>query len=479
MVAQLERKLASVRELSYNFGFRDVPETGPISISWQGQVPPWLQGALFRNGPGRYNRGSQSVDHWFDGLALLHSLRLSESEVVYRSRFLRTRDFRQAVQTGRIDSPGFACDPCRDLFRKIASAFVFDATDNANVNVIKHGERYLALTELPLPIEFEPGSLKTLGPSPYSDALGDGSTTAHPHCHKGRLLNQVLHFSARPTHRFYQHAAGQSREEFARLQVENVCYVHSFGMSRRWMVLVRGPFQVKPLALLLRDRPFIENFRWKPEDGTRFHLLSRPGLPKTTVTLKGEPFFHFHHINSVDQPDGSVLVDLIGYEDASVIERLRLPQLARGEGLVYGRPRRYRCDPRSGKVERLWESQHILELPSFCYRQSNARPYRYVYGMSALDESLFFDRVIKLDVETDQALYWHEPYCYPGEPVFVAAPEPTSEDDGVLLTLVLAGERARSFLLVLDARDLSEMARAEIPQAVPHGFHGFFERSFP
>ncbi len=464
-------------DLSYNEGFRDVPETESTHLEWKGSPPPWLGGILYRNGPGRFDRGAQSVDHWFDGLALLHALTLDPTGVRYRSHFLRTRDYRQATQTGRIDSPGFACDPCRDLFRKVSSAFVFDATDNANVNVVKHGEQYLALTEIPLPIEFDPSSLRTLGPRPYCDALGEGGTTAHPHYHDGLLLNQVLKFGPKPTHRFYQQAPGQPRQEFARVSVEDVSYVHSFGMSWRWMVLVRGPFQVKPLTLLLRDRPFIENFRWLPEEGTRFHLLPRPGHSSEPIALKAEPFFHFHHINSQDTEDGAVLVDLVGYEDASVIEMLRLPALARGDGLAYGRPRRYRCDLRRQKVERVLDSRHILELPSFNYRASNSRPYRYVYGMSALPESLFFDRVIKLEMETDHALYWHEPQCFPGEPVFVQAPEPETEDDGVLLCLVLSGERARSFLLVLEAKELRELARAELPQPVPHGFHGFFEPS--
>jgi torulene dioxygenase len=42
----------------------------------------------------------------------------------------------------------------------------------------------------------------------------------------------------------------------------------------------------------------------------------------------------------------------------------------------------------------------------------------------------------------------------------------------VLLTVVLDGRAKRSYLLVLDARDLSEVARAEMETAVGLGFHG-------
>lgn len=467
--------------MSYNAGFQDVPETEAVRLSWSRGAPPsWLSGTLFRNGPGRWGRGQVKVSHWFDGLALLHALTVSPDSVDYRSHYVRSREYRQSVQTGRIDAPGFACDPCRDLFRKVASLFFLDATDNPNINVIKQGQRYVALTELPVAVEFDPTTLRTVGPLAYRDRLPDGATTAHPHQEDGLLLNQVLEYSAAPVHRFYhQRQWEEPRREFARIKVRgDVSYVHSFGLSHDWAILACCPFQVAPLQLLLRDRPFIENFRWKPEAGTRFYLASKPGLPPRRHELKGEAFFAFHHVNSVDCGDGSVLIDLIGYDDARIIEQLRLARLAQDQGIDFGRFRRYRFDPSARRVDRVLQSRHVLELPGISYKRYNTRPYRFVYGISAeAGSSLFYDRLIKLEVETDQGTYWHEPDTFPGEPVFVAAPEGEDEDDGLLLSLVLAGAEQRSFLLVLDARDMKEVARAELPVAVPHGFHGFFERA--
>ena len=90
-------------------------------------------------------------------------------------------------------------------------------------------------------------------------------------------------------------------------------------------------------------------------------------------------------------------------------------------------------------------------------------------------ESLFYDRLTKLDVRTDEARVWSEPDTFPGEPIFVPAPDRTEEDAGVLLSVVLSGSKERSFLLVLDAQTMTEQARAWLPVAVPHGFHGLFE----
>jgi carotenoid cleavage dioxygenase-like enzyme len=43
--------------------------------------------------------------------------------------------------------------------------------------------------------------------------------------------------------------------------------------------------------------------------------------------------------------------------------------------------------------------------------------------------------------------------------------------------LVLDGRRDTSFLLVLDAASLEELARAEAPHPIPFGFHGQFARA--
>ena len=47
----------------------------------------------------------------------------------------------------------------------------------------------------------------------------------------------------------------------------------------------------------------------------------------------------------------------------------------------------------------------------------------------------------------------------------------------MLLSIVFDSSTGGSFLLVLDASDLSELARAEAPHHIPFGFHGQFARA--
>jgi carotenoid cleavage dioxygenase-like enzyme len=135
---------------------------------------------------------------------------------------------------------------------------------------------------------------------------------------------------------------------------------------------------------------------------------------------------------------------------------------------------RFRITPSDGTVadERLVDEP--IELPRINYARCNERPYRYAWGVG--QASGWIDRIVKVDVAERRSDVWAEEGCFPGEPVFVAAPDAGGEDEGVLLSVVLNGARGNSFLLVLDAHSLEELARAEVPHHIPFGFHGQFAR---
>jgi carotenoid cleavage dioxygenase-like enzyme len=48
-------------------------------------------------------------------------------------------------------------------------------------------------------------------------------------------------------------------------------------------------------------------------------------------------------------------------------------------------------------------------------------------------------------VTSGQETVWHQEDCYPGEPVFVEKPEAQTEDDGILLSIVLNAVEQTSF----------------------------------
>lgn len=164
------------------------------------------------------------------------------------------------------------------------------------------------------------------------------------------------------------------------------------------------------------------------------------------------------------------------FEDAAIVRDLYLERLRAGKPIARPELRRFVIDPAAGAVtsERLIDEG--LELPRINYGRCNERPYRYVWG-AAPGESGWLERIVRADVTVRSASTWSEPGHWPGEPVFVARPGAEEEDDGVLLSVVLDAPKGTSYLLVLDARDLAELARAEAPHHIPFGFHGQFARA--
>jgi len=59
---------------AYGVGFRSLTEETPepVTLEVSGTLPSWLEGALLRTGPSKFEVGARTYNHWFDGLAMLH-----------------------------------------------------------------------------------------------------------------------------------------------------------------------------------------------------------------------------------------------------------------------------------------------------------------------------------------------------------------------------------------------------------------------
>jgi carotenoid cleavage dioxygenase-like enzyme len=452
-------------------------ETTIDELSLSGELPRWLEGSLLRTGPAKFEIGTQRMRHWFDGLAMLHRFTIRDGQVSYGNRFLESRSYRAAREQGRMVYGEFATDPCRSLFKRIQTLFSPGSVlpDNANINVARLGERFIAMTETPLPVQFDPHTLRTAGVRPYK-APGQ-LTTAHPHMDRasGGMLNYAAKLGARSSYRFFAvDPQASAPRQIASLPVSEPAYMHSFGLTERWLVLAEFPLVVNPLALALSGRPYIENYRWKPELGTRFTLVDRV-TGRATSGFQSDACFAFHHVNAYEEGD-EVVVDLCAFADAQIIEDLYLERLRAGKPVASAALTRFRLRPadRSVRKERLADGD--IELPRINYGRHNERPYRYVWGVGAGADG-WLESIVKIDTTDGARLSWSQPGCYAGEPVFVARPDGEREDDGALLSIVLDSSAESSFLLVLDAADLSELARARVPHHIPFSFHGQFARA--
>ncbi len=457
-------------------------ECQDVPLQIIGSVPDWLSGTLVRNGPVDVHIGHKQNRHWFDGLAMLHAFTFQNQNVHYSNRFIRSEPYRTVFEKKSLAYQGFAQDPCRSLFGQLFTYFFHSPgryIHNANVNVARLADACVALTETPLPVRFDPKTLETLGVLDYSDNLPKKNCfeSAHPHrdLPNEETINYLVKYGKESSYCLYRmHNGSAQRELISEIAVEQPSYMHSFSITDNYIILTEYPFVVSPMDFLLKGKPFIDNFSWKPELGTHFLLIDRH-KGHLVGKYQTDPFFSFHHINAYEE-NHDIIIDLIAYKDPSIIHLSgNYPQWGiKKEEMPNTELVRFKLTPELQRVTREVICEKTLELPRIHQGRYDGKTYRFAYAVDfhpATKEHPYRE-LCKVDMETKNILSWSHAGCEPGEPVFIARPGSKDEDDGIILAVVRNKFENHSFLLILDAHSFQELGRAIAPHSIPPGLHG-------
>jgi beta-carotene 15,15'-monooxygenase len=456
--------------MAATLGFHSLTDERAVELAVEGSLPDWLAGSLIRNGPGAFELGEASVDHWFDGLAMCHRYTLdgAADAVGYRNRFLRSDAYDRAREGSF--SGGFATGGA-GLLARLWNLVVSAPYDNANVIVERVGEDYLAMTETPRRVRVDPATLDTLGHARYEGPAPRGQL-ACAHVSRdpdGGVVNVETAFGRTSQYHVFAAQSPDERRPIATIPVAEPAYLHDFAATPSYVALVEFPFVLDPLDLFRPGQAgFIDHFRWEPDRGTRIRVVDR-ATGAVVADATAPPVFGFHHANAYETDD-AVVLDVETVPDATPVRDLDLAALRAGElDVLGGRIDRYRVGLGGDvTVERVYDGATALPTVSPAVE---GRRHRYIYAQHG-DQPLsrWPDEVVKLDVETGATTTFGVDAPV-SEPVFVPRPGGDREDDGVVLIVALDRTAGRSVLVVLDD-DLTERARAPLPHAVPFDFHG-------
>uniref|UniRef100_A0A8D3E3S3 Retinoid isomerohydrolase n=1 Tax=Scophthalmus maximus TaxID=52904 RepID=A0A8D3E3S3_SCOMX len=481
-----------------------------------GRIPSFLRGSLLRLGPGLFEVGDEPFYHLFDGQALMHKFDFKNGEVTYLRKFIRTDAYVRAITEKRVVITEFGTfgypDPCKNIFSRFFSYFKgVEVTDNCLVNVYPVGEDFYAVTETNYITKVNPDTLQTLKKVDMCNYININGVTAHPHIENDGTVYNIGNCMGKgatlaynvvkipPTQKGRHHWDAKNAERF------KPSYVHSFGMSENYIVFVETPVKINLLKFLsawsIRGSNYMDCFESNESQGTLFHLARKEPGEYIDLKFKGAAIGMFHHINTYED-QGFIVFDLCAWKGFEfVYNYLWLANLranweeVKKAAMMAPQPevRRYVIPLDVHKVSHLSCSSTRTQVatyrcrvyfvfllsPSFEFPQINysrfaGKNYTYTYGLGL--NHFIPDRICKLDVKTKETWVWQEPDSYPSEPLFVQTPDGVDEDDGVLLTIVAApGSQRPAYLLILNAKDLSEIARAEVDCSIPVTFHGMYK----
>ena len=394
----------------------------------RGAVPTELQGTLYRNGPGRLERDGHRVHHPFDGDGMIAAMRFENGSVCLSNRFVRTEGWLAEEKAGKVLYRGVFGS--QKPGGRLANAFDLRLKNIANTNVVRLGDQLLALWE-----------------------------AAEPH---------ALDPCRRPEAGALLHDRSDSFPGFA--------FLHDFAITPNWAVFLQNAIAFNPLPFVTGEKGAAQCLASQPGGKGRFWLIPRDSgrfAGQKPRILEAPDGFVFHHLNAFEDGD-HVVVESIVYDDFPSIGPDEDFAEVNFDTVPEGILHRCRLDLSRESVQTERISERTCEFAMVNpERQGLSARFAWMAVAERERGNDPLQAIQKLDLDSGETHTWSAaPRGFVSEPLMVRRPGAEAEDDGWVLDLVWNGARAASDLVILNARDLSEVAVLELPLAVPHGLHG-------
>ncbi|MGE0207374.1 MAG: carotenoid oxygenase family protein, partial [Candidatus Babeliales bacterium] len=254
-----------------NLGFTSLTQEVVLNnLTIQGTMPSWLNGTLLRMGPGQFDLNGKSFGNFFDGFGMVHKFSFCNGTISYANKFIETKYRTKALKRGSLPNT-FQEREKSSWLSAVGKLFTkAPIYDNANINVSKVGNEFVAITETPY---YKAFNLATLDSKKviFQDKLDGHLCTAHPLTDQktGETFNILTQYGNTSNYHIYKLEPGSySRTTICSLTTKYPSYIHSFGMTDQYIIMVVIPFVVNPMDLMFSNKAFIDNFVWKPENKT-------------------------------------------------------------------------------------------------------------------------------------------------------------------------------------------------------------------
>jgi all-trans-8'-apo-beta-carotenal 15,15'-oxygenase len=435
----------------------------------EGRLPAGLRGTFYRNGPGRFERGGERYQHWFDGDGYAQAWSIGAAGVTHRGRFVETRKFQEESAAGQFLYPAFGTHFARRGFRDN------DTMNAANTNLLPFAGRLYALWEGGSATEVDPRTLATLGIKTWRDDLKAMPFSAHPKIEPDGTLWNFGAFSGSDRIALYRIGANGNVLQTGMIEVPQVALLHDFAVSAHHLIFVIPPYDVRddPGLSLAERHVWAGNAR-----GTRVVVVAKDTLTVRRI-YELPPRMVFHFGNAWDEAGAArTHVDLVLHEGdqladiGRVMTGDRVPNRPAAHQAV-----RIRLDHTGGGVDML----RLLDGAEFPRVAGGVvgRRHRNLVLLSsdAANTSLVLDTVNVVDADSGRADRWRfGPGWRVEEHVLVPRPNATAELDAWLVGVAQDTAHGTSVMTVFDAARVGAgpVALARLTYRTPHCFHGNF-----
>ncbi len=427
-------------------------ELSEFELNVEGSIPPELSGRYIRTGPNPEGEVDVQSHHWFVGDGMLHGVELGGGKANwYRNRYVQSQKISEAK----------GIDPLPAM-----NGGVFDGS--GNTNVVHHAGKILAINELSLPYEISP-QLETIGRTTFGGELPVG-TFAHPKFDVRTGDMYILGYQMVEPY-LYMHVVDKTGQmvKTVEVPVAGPVMVHDCAITENFILFFDLPVVFSMQAV---EEGVSLPYRWDPQYTPRVGIMPKSGTAADIQWVEVEPCYIFHPLNAYEQGN-EIVLDFVRHENQFAVS-VQGPSVPSAPTL-----NRWVIDREKGSASSSLISDAGQEFPRADERLMGLK-HRYGYtaefDVGAAKNATLGSAVYKHDLQTgtSQSIDMGAG-CQGGEFVFVPSDDSKSgEDEGYLMGYVYDRARDTSDLLILDANNFNSkpIARIEIPQRIPFGFHG-------
>ena len=222
---------------------------------------------------------------------------------------------------------------------------------------------------------------------------------------------------------------------------------------------------------------FLKSYAWHANVNASILIFERQDMTKVHHVYLPYAKFFTHDVNAYED-DTHVYLDTLAYDNADPYLQVTRVQDVIKDTAWAASIIRIAIEKRSWSFDAAKSGPLTdpdpygkAEFTMINYEKYHQKDYTFTYFVA---NALYRGAAIaKLNVKTKKSIVWKPPLgYYPQEPIFVQADNAVGEDDGIILCSgPVSNPPGTSFLAILNAKDLSQIALIKNPNAAPFGLH--------
>ncbi|KAL2607817.1 hypothetical protein R1flu_026390 [Riccia fluitans] len=490
----------------------------------EGEIPKdFPPGCYVRNGPNPRFGANQNLDSplfggktlysWFEGEGMLHATYFEEDgSIWYNNRYVETESFKLETKLGRTylptmderSSPGARFNRLLNVVR-----FGHPQRDLCSTSIFEHAGHVIATAEGGRAFEIDISDLSTKGEYTCYGHWNRRFFGPHPKIHPETKQLVVYGFDIKKPYYILSVISdefqGKKLLNKIDLDLDKLILMHDIGITERYIIVYDFPMVMDIPSMLLKGESIVT---LDLQAESRIGVIPLTGNNRSVKWFNVDTTCLTHHANSYEDGDEIVVHGLVTcnlqlvavprdidhlewYSRGMTLEHQNnyKVKIANIDGKLFEHLHEWRLNLKTGEVTERNISQYKfpLEVPRI-NENFTGKKYKYVYAASEDIEASkakgfpMYGKLVKIDVsqknEDSKLVQFHDvaDNTIYSEPVFVARPGSTEEDDGWIVTYVHNEATNISEMIIIDAQNFDEepLARISLPQRVPYGFHGTY-----